>query len=457
MARYFGTNGVRGTLEVLGPELALRLAQAIGMHFNQGHVLLARDQRLTGSTLHHAVLAGLQSVGCQITDLGIVSSPTAEFMIHRLKADGLIIITASHNPPEWNALKVVDGQGVTVSRERGEAIEKRMDRGIPSAPWDQQGSASIYPHATADHIEAILKFVDAARIQKARLKVVLDCGNGTAALIAPDLFRALGCEIIPINSHLDGRFPGRPSEPTEANVQDLIATVKATSAHLGVAWDGDGDRVILVDEKGRYVIGDQVFALCLDACLQKCRAKQEPPGLIVTTVATSRAIEDIAKAHGSRVQYTAIGAPYLSEAMKANSGLLAGEEVGGVIWPGLSLAKDGFATAARAAELICDKPLSARVDALPVYFNEKVKLPANAAAKKFLVDKVRAHARSLKLKLLELDGVRVDFPDAWVIVRPSGTEPYVRIFAEAKRPEQAKMLVEEFQQLAQGRNERRRR
>ncbi|NYZ74587.1 phosphoglucosamine mutase [Candidatus Micrarchaeota archaeon] len=463
MAKYFGTNGVRGRFDELTPELTLRLSQAIGTYFKGGKIVVARDCRLTGDVLRSAVVSGLASVGCEVIDLGMASSPTAEYMVKRLAADGCIIISASHNPPEWNALKVVDGRGIALSRERGEEIERLMEKpGL--AGWDKVGKIRTYETGTVEHIEAVKKLAQVERIAKRKPKIVIDCGNGAASFIAPRLLKELGCEITSLNSHPDGRFPGRPSEPTEANVKELIALVKSSGADAGIAWDGDGDRVIFVDEKGSYVIGDRVYALSI---IWKADGKKLK-GDVVTTVATSKAVEDVAAKYGARIRYTAIGAPYLCEEMARMVGILdssgrgavrsmakksaamGGEEVGGVIWPELSMAKDGFMTAAKLAEALCEKPLSRWLEEVPRYSNVKLKIEADEKNKKEIVERVLAHAKNKKLDCVTVDGVRINLKDAWVICRPSGTEPYVRIFAEARNAGEAKRLAEEYEKIAKG-------
>ena len=444
LSMYFGTNGVRGRFDELTPGLALQISQAIGEYFNRGKIILTRDCRLTGDVLRAAVSAGLASVGCEVVDIGIASSPTAEWMVKRLKADGCIIISASHNPPEWNALKVIDGKGVSVSRERGEEIETLVGKSR-LAEWDKVGKINTYEMASAEHSEEIMKHVDVEKIKKRKPKLVLDCGNGAACVTAPALFKKLGCDITTINSHPDGRFPGRPSEPTEENVKELIALVKSSGADAGAAWDGDGDRVIFVDEKGSYVIGDRVYALSI---LWKAK-KEKPHGDVVTTVATSKAVEDVAGKLGMKVRYTAIGAPYLSEEVLKGA-FMGGEEVGGVIWPKLSLAKDGFLTVAKLAEALCEKPLSQWLEGVPEYHNVKLKIKANADEKKELVERVIEHAKKEKLEHITVDGVRINFGDSWVIIRPSGTEEYVRLFAEARTAEEAKRLANKYEKIAKG-------
>ncbi len=444
VSMYFGTNGVRGRFDELTPELALQLGLAIGAYFKGGKIILARDCRLTGDVLRSAAAAGLAGAGCHVIDLGIASSPTAEFMIKKLKADGCVIITASHNPPEWNALKVVDSEGIAISRERGAEIEKNL--GNPKlVAYDKVGKIERYDMAADDHIEAIKKNVSQEKISKRRPKIIIDCGNGTASVIAPKLFKDLGCEIISLNSHLDGRFPGRPSEPTEANVKELLISVKSMKADAGIAWDADGDRVIFVDESGGYVIGDRVFALSI---LWKLASGKK--GDVVTTVATSKAAEDVASRFGCKVRYTAIGAPYLCEEMTRKGAAIGGEEVGGVIWPELDLAKDGFITGAKMAQALCEKPLSHWLKEIPVYYNVKRKLDADENGKRKMVERVLAHAKEKKLGYTTIDGVRINLKDAWVIVRASGTEPYVRVFAEAKSEAQAKDLADGYTKIASG-------
>jgi len=445
MAKYFGTNGIRGKFDLLNPQLTLKIAQGIGIYFKRGKVLVARDARLTGETLKFAVISGLQSVGCVVIDLDIITAPTAEFAIKTQKADGLIIITASHNPPEWNALKVIDGKGISISRERGIEIEELMNN-IGSAKWNEVTDKIDYSDATEDHITVIMNEIDTKKTKKRTAKLVLDCGNGASALIAPELFKKMGCEVIVINQELDGRFPGRPSEPTEKNVQKLIETVKEEKADAGIAWDGDGDRVIFVDEKGNFVIGDRVYALCALLKLQ------EKKGDLITTVATSKVIEDVGNKFNVKTHYTKIGAPYLSEEMLKSDAVIGGEEVGGIIYPEMSLAKDGFISSAKIVEALSEKKLSEWLSELPFYYNKKTKIDCNEIQKAAIIHGVKEYAKKKDFELIDVDGVRINFPDSWVIIRPSGTEPYVRVFAEAKDEKKAEELLEEYKKLAESFN-----
>lgn len=437
MAKYFGTNGVRGIFRELNPMLALRLAQAFGMWCKEGKILVGQDMRLTSECIANAIKSGLGSTGCEVIDLGLCSAPGAEFMLKKESADGLIIITASHNPAEWNALKFVDKNGITISKERGTEIEALMRR-IKLEEWSKIKPMKKIEYSSEMHSKAIEGIIDVEKIKNANLKLALDFGNGMSALYA-DLFKR-NAQITAINSHLDGSFPSRPSEPTESNITNLIGLIKKGGYDAGFAWDGDGDRVVGVDEEGEYVIGDKIFALSILLALQKKRCKK-----IITTVATSRAVEDIAKKYGAKTIYTKVGAPYLSEAMALENAEIGGEEVGGVIWSELSLAKDGLLTTMKVLEGISKKPFSKWIEEIPRYYNAKTKIPVKKQKKEGLIKKFLETVKGERVTAI--DGVRVDFSDSWIIARASGTENYIRIFAEAKTKEKAEELVKEYEKI----------
>jgi len=445
----FGTNGVRGKLDALAPQLAYNLAGSFANWCKPGSVMLARDMRLTSPLMHAAAMAGILAAGRNCIDIGLASSPVSEFMLDEKKCAGLIIITASHNPPEWNALKFVDNAGIAISRERGEKIESAaLDGSWKKAEWDSVGTCEHVSDAAVIHATTALRHLNVEKIRKRKLRVVLDFGNGTSSL-SRSFFESLDCEVIAINERIDGRFPGRLSEPSEANVQSMLREVVKASADFGVAWDGDSDRVVFADEKGRWIVGDRGFAIsAAQACREK-RAQKEK--LVVTTVATSKCVEEACAALGAKTVYTAVGAPYLSEKMVELSGraISGGEEVGGIIWPDFSLAKDGIFAAAKIAEMVCERKLSVIVDELPTYCNSKSK-PETASDKKNAgLAAAKKHAERSAGKLTLVDGVRVDFDDSWVIVRASGTENAMRIFAEGKTQKRADALMKEFKDVVE--------
>ncbi|MCL6088778.1 MAG: hypothetical protein M1530_01275, partial [Candidatus Marsarchaeota archaeon] len=274
MALSMGTNGVRALFDELDPSAAMDLGFGFSQFVKKGKekkkakkakskaqsssrpcVVLARDMRLTSPCLSQAAAAGLMEGGADVLDAGILTAPGAEWAARHLQADGLIIVTASHNPPEWNALKFVDGRGIAVSRERGAPIAAYVGRPRPPAlAWQQLGSIQSIPDIIPAYQSAILKFANRRLLSRhaSRLKIIADPGNGTATLTAPALFKALGVKAKFIHAELDGRFPNRPSEPAQANVGKLISAVSAQGASFGVAWDGDADRVTFVDERGRW-------------------------------------------------------------------------------------------------------------------------------------------------------------------------------------------------------------
>ena len=435
---HFGTNGIRGTFEDLSPELALKLGKAIGRYLGK-KVGVGRDGRRTGLCLKNALISGLLSAGSDVVDFDVVPSPTAELMIKEMGLDGVAVVTASHNPPEWNAIKVTDRKMVAISRERGAKIERLMGK-VKGAEWDMVGEYKEEKNAVGRHIERIKEFIDAKAIGEKKPFFILDCGNGTASLMV-GLFKEMGVRVITINDYVDWRFPGRPSEPTEENLSDLKRAVVELKADGGIAWDGDGDRVVFIDEKGNFVSGDKVVALSILK-----RAKEGRKGRFVTTVATSMVASELAKKHGYDVVYTKVGAPYMGEKVaKTKNVVLAGEEVGGVIWPELSLAKDGFITAAKIIELIVKdgRKLSEIVEKeLPNYYFVKTKIPCRNELKKKAMERIKREMKKEYGKIITIDGVRADYEGGWVIVRASGTEPIIRIFSENKEEKKAKEIME---------------
>jgi phosphomannomutase/phosphoglucomutase len=446
----FGTNGVRGKLDALTPSLAFDLASSFSSWCPQGPIMVGRDMRLTSPMLHSSVKSAIMASGRGVLDLGLCSSPVAEYSHMKAGSSGLIIITASHNAPEWNALKFVDSDGRALSWERGAPIEKMaLAKSYFLAPYDKVGSCKKIPSPSAAHASAALSFVNCEKIRKRKLRVALDFGNGTSSLSLP-IFQGLGCEIIALNEKLDGTFQGRPSEPSEKNVQGLLSAVKKNSCDLGVAWDGDSDRVVFVDEKGKWIVGDKGFGISAShACREEKKRKDK---LIVTTVATSRCVEEACSELGAKTIYTAVGAPYLSEKMRelGPSAISGGEEVGGIIWPRFSPAKDGILSAAKVCEMLCDEKLSELVSELPLYFNSKSIVEVQAGRKQGCLSAAKKLAQGMGGKLTEVDGIRVDLEEGWAIVRASGTENVMRIFAESKSQKRADSLAAEFTKAVKG-------
>ncbi len=462
MAKYFGTNGVRGTLDNITPDFIAKIcasfatwsearlrdrpSQSEGGWSNSKQVLVARDTRTTGELVEGAVVSGLLWAGAQPVLLGVMPSPAVEFL-GKKRGVPSIIITSSHNPPEWVALKFNDENGVALTKERGEEIEKILgSESWKRTTWDKIPPVQKDANALNEYIDVLRKGcldagggINGGHGMLKGLKVVIDCGNGTAGRVAPVLFKELGAKVTTLNGQEDGFFPGRNSEPTEQNVQELIKTVKVMGADLGIAYDGDGDRLALVDEKGNYVLGDKVFAIAVEIIYD-----EGDKGDVVTTVATSNIIKEVAAKHGRKIKYVVVGAPYIAEEMERKGANYAtgGEEVGGIIWPKIHPGKDAILSSLRIAGMLVQKKrkLSEVVDALPKFVNVKTKI--EAGEERFgRIKKLQERMQSQKNAII-IDGVRLDFEDGWCIARASGTENYIRIFSEAKSEKKAKELVE---------------
>lgn len=437
--RLFGTFGVRRTAnDVLTPEFASRLAASYGSII-QGTVAIGGDTRTSTPMLKQAIAAGLLSSGCDVVDLGILPTPAIQYAV-RNYYDGGIIVTASHNPPKYNGLKFVDEFGIGTPDDMELKVEELyFDKEPTRVSWDKIGQLFTNESIIDEYIEETLKRVDVEAIKERKLKVVLDCGSGAGSFTAPYLLRKLGCEVTTLNCQADGFFPGRNPEPIEPNLQDLIATVKELGADIGLAHDGDADRTICIDEKGNFVLGDKTFAL-----VEKQMLKENDGGIIVTTVATSQAIYDIAEEYGGEVIATAVGDLLVARKLKEEDGLFGGEENGGLIFPDFIYGRDAAMTVAKILETLVkeNKPLSELIAELPVYYQEKLKIECPDDEKQEVMSKIADEIKdTTDFKLDTTDGVKILKDDGWVIIRPSGTEPIFRCFAESDSQDKANEMA----------------
>ncbi|MDI9624038.1 MAG: phosphoglucosamine mutase [Methanothermobacter sp.] len=440
MKKLFGTFGVRRIAnKQLTPEFASRLSAAFGSLIN-GKVAVGGDTRTSTAMIKHAVIAGLLSSGCDVVDLGILPTPTVQYAVRRYYDAG-VIITASHNPPEYNGIKFVDEHGIGIREELEEKIEKIFfEEKAERVPWDSIGSTTKNRRIIKEYIDEVIKRVDADIIREANFTVVVDCGSGAASYTTPYLLRELGCEVLSLNCQPDGFFPGRNPEPTPENLKDLMDAVKASGADLGIAHDGDADRTICIDEKGDFIFGDKTFAL-----VEKKMLKENKGGLIVTTVATTSAIYDIARENNGKVITTPVGDLIVARTLKEKKGIFGGEENGGLIFPDFVYGRDGALSAAKILEIMAEegKPISKLVAELPRYYSEKMKIECPDKLKPKVMAAVQEKVeRDPKIDRIDTtDGVKIFKEDGWVIIRPSGTEPIFRCFAEAKSQEKATQMA----------------
>jgi len=441
----FGTNGIRGVVnQDITTEFAAKVGATVGFFFNGGEIFIGRDGRTSSFMLQEAVTSGLLSVGCRVYEVGLAPMPAVQFSIKRFKPDGGVMITASHNPPEFNGIKVIDSDGVEISREKEIEIEKIFFKeAIRWRKWNRLGTMITKPDIIHMYIEAIKTHVDVEAIKKAHLRVVADPGNGVGALAAPQLLRELGCEVITINANVDGNFPGRQPEPTPDHLENLSKTVQAVGADLGVAFDGDADRAIFTDEKGEVHWGDRSFAL-----IEKFFLISHPGETIVTPVSSSQVVSDIARKYDGKIHWTRVGSVTVARTMVEIGAKLGGEENGGVFYGPHQPVRDG----AMATALILDvmaksgEELRKLLFDLPIYYNHKDRVPCPNKLKKKVLDELLKKVKNLKVETT--DGAKIRFPDgSWILIRPSGTEPIYRLFAEAASKEKAVNLVEHYMKV----------
>jgi len=440
--RLFGTNGIRGVVnKELTPEMAVAVGSAVGTYFQRGSLIVGYDARTSSPMLAKAVISGLTATGCNVLFAGMAPTPALQYAVKNHRTDGAVIITASHNPPEYNGIKVVWNDGIELSREQEIGIENIFfDKKVRYAEWNEIGTIQTLSGIIDEYVEAIKKHVDVAKIASKHFHVVVDAANSVAALAIPRLLREIGCRVTTINADIDGTFPGRPPEPRPENLKDLSLTVRAVGADLGVAFDGDADRSIFVDENGEVHWGDKTFAL-----VEKYFLKNYPGEKIVSPVSSSTLVKDIADAYGGEIVWTKVGSVTVSQTMKKLNVKLGGEENGGIFYGPHQSVRDGGMATALILNLMAEenKKLSKMLGELPKYFIEKGKTECPNELKEKVLEKLTEEMRGLNVSTI--DGVKLWFDDnSSILVRPSGTEPIYRLYAEAKTEEKAQKLVKEY-------------
>ncbi len=447
MEKLFGTFGIRRVAnDVLTPEMATELALSFGTFTQGGMIAVGRDARKHSEMLYHAVVAGLLSVGCRVMELGVTATPALQWACRQWNAWGAMV-TASHNPPQWNGIKFMEQSGKGLDRDKEKEVEDLyFKKSFCRVSWENIPQETEKRDIRFDYIRAIMERVDGRAIREGRFRVVLDCANGAPALITPYLLSELGCRVVSLNAHPDGRFPGRNPEPTPENLVDLTTLIRHGDFALGLAQDGDGDRLIVITEKGEFVPGDWSVSLVARELSMKPH-----PGPIVTTVATTHMLQDIAEQHGRTVVITAVGDLVVAKALMEKGGIFGCEENGGMIFPDFVWGRDGAMAAAYLLHVMAkyEKPLSEILQSLPLRYQVKTKITVDPEKK----DKILAHIERITAQeknRLTIDGYKVILDDgSWVLVRPSGTEPLVRLFAEAREKEKATHLVQKYLEIIQ--------
>ena len=441
--KFFGTNGIRGVVnKELTPEMAIRVGLAIGTFFNRKTLLVGHDARTSGPMFARSVISGLTSTGCNVCFAGMAPTPALQFAVKNQGFDGGVIITASHNPAEYNGIKVIWEDGIETSYEQETEIEENyFGNKTLRAEWNNLGEVYELPNVNEKYVDAIKRQVDVSKIAKKQFHVVVDAANSVGGLAAPILLRDLGCKVTSINANIDGTFPGRPPEPRPENLRDTALAVKALGADLGVAFDGDADRSMFIGDTGEIYWGDKTFALVMKYFLMK-----NPNAKIVTPVSSSTLIKDTADTYKGQLIWTKVGSVTVSQTMKKTNAKLGGEENGGVFYGPHQAVRDGSMTTALVLSIMAEtgEKISKLISEQPQYFIEKGKIACPEDKKEKVLEKLASQLQGLNVSTI--DGVKIWFEDkSAILVRPSGTEPIYRLYAEAKNQDRAIKLVQEFQ------------
>jgi phosphomannomutase len=457
-------SGMRGHVGTdLTPELVARHAAALGAWARTSTagqvagaardaarpaVVLGRDARTSGPMFAHAAAAGLMSVGVDVIDLGVVPTPTVQMAVEHHHAGAGLILTASHNPIEWNALKFVGPDGIFLDAEAGARVRSLAESGPPRMGWDGIGAVRQDPEAIPRHLDAILalSMIDVTAIRARRFHVALDCVRGAGASAILPLLERLGCRVSGINLEPDGRFP-RPPEPVPENLGELGDLVRQSRADIGLAVDPDVDRLALVDEGGEAIGEDYTLAFAVRAVLDR-RSIAAKDATVVVNLSTSLVVEDAARAVGARVVRAPVGEANVARTIRDEGAVIGGEGNGGVILPALHIGRDAPLGVALILHLLATTgvTVSELVSASPRYTIVKAKGPRGAELQPMYG---RLRARFENAETDERDGLRLSWPDRWLHVRPSGTEPIVRLIAEAPTRADAESLVAAARELLQ--------
>ncbi|MFZ4619649.1 MAG: phosphoglucosamine mutase [Bacteroidota bacterium] len=450
MSLMVSISGIRGVVgESLTPEIIVKYAAGFAEYCGRGTVIVGRDGRITGKAVSDIVVSTLLQMGCNVVSLGICPTPTVGLAIEKLHAAGGIAITASHNPMIWNGLKFIGSSGMFLNGDENKQFWSIADRGnFKYQPWDRQGTLTEDPDFIKEHIRNILSLpsIRKGSIADRKFKVVVDSVNAAGGLIAPQLLKELGCEVIEMNCEVSGIFSHTP-EPIPENLTDLSTRVVKEKADLGIAVDPDVDRLVLITEEGKPFVEEYTIVSATKFVLQSEKELGRTGHNVVVNLSTTRAVEDVAKEFGATVHRTPVGEINVASRMKALSSVIGGEGSGGVILPEVHLGRDAIVGIGIFMQLLADfgGKASELKASLPQYEIVKNKIELGSLRPDEIL--LRLNQKYSKTEKTNFDdGLKIDFPDSWVHLRKSNTEPIIRIIAEARSREEAAKLVDRFQQ-----------
>lgn len=441
MAKFFGTNGIRGVFkEDLTLEFIHDMTLSIATYFKEGPILVGYDGRNSSPIIAKTVCSVLNYSGIDCKNAGLVPTPCLQYAVKKLGYNGGIMITASHNPPQYNGIKPAAADGVEVSREDELIIEETyLKKNWITNPL-RWGITETEEKTIEVYIQGVFSHIDSEKVKSKNFKVVLDLGNGAQAVSAPIFCDRLGCKIFLVNEKIDGSFPGRGSEPTPQNLQDLSKSVLNNNADLGIAFDGDGDRSIFCDDKGEILTGDKSALVLVKHILSKI-----PESLVVTCLNSNSSIENIACEFNSKVIRTKVGSVEVSRKMVSTNALIGFEENGGFMFGPHNQVRDGCMTLALMLDLLASSgdSLSQKINDLPPSYTTKDKISCSPEDAKKLIQSLKEEFPSADTT----DGIKIsNNPKSWVMIRPSGTESIIRIYGEAETQEKLDSLMLEYLQ-----------
>ena len=440
----FGTNGIRGIVnEDFNNEFITRVSKSIASYLNnQKNVIIGRDTRISGEMVKMNVISILLSSGINVYDASILPTPSLQLACKTYGYFG-IMITASHNPPEYNGIKCIDNDGTELDESKENEIEHLFYQNrFKSLGWQNIGKYIRLDSINDNYINRVSSLVDSSSIMNSGLKILLDCSNGPSYLTSPEILKRLNVKFSTLNCNPDGSFISHNPEPKEENLKDLM---KFTNGNfdLGIAHDGDADRVVFVDENGNFIPGDKILALITKHIVMYKK------GIIVLPVSASQSIEHIANEYGSKVVYTRVGAPIIARKMIELNAIFGGEDNGGLIFPEMQFCRDGAMGMAKIIEIISKsgKKISDLLKELPEYYVKKGSVTVDKDKMKRIMEILKSQAKGDKI--IDIDGIKIYEGNSWVLVRPSGTEPIIRIYSESNEKNDAERIFNKYKNIVE--------
>lgn len=433
-------SGIRGIVgSGLDPEVIVKYTNAYAEFVGTGKVVVGRDARITGEMVNQIVTGTLLAKGLDVIDIGICPTPTVQYNVKTLKAQGGIAISASHNPNEWNALKLLNSTGQFMSPEEHNEMKKYLDKNSDYVDWTRIGKRTVYSEGLSNHIQAVLSLpvIDVEKIKSKKFKVLADCVNGAGAYCIPELLKLFGCNVLEMNCEKNGIFPRLP-EPLPENLTETMEAVKKHNADFAIVVDPDVDRLVLITDKGEPFSEENTITLATEFVLSKTK------GNVVINLSTSRSAEDIAKKNNSICFRSPVGEANVVQKMKEVNAVIGGEGSGGVIYPALHYGRDALVGIALTLQYLAEsgKKLSEVKESLPQYFIAKKKIELKGVSPDEVI--IKLAEKYSKEKTNTEDGLRIDFADHWVHFRKSNTEPIIRIITESTSEKYSDELSQKY-------------